>query len=467
MVHVLLALIFSSWVAAEANHILVIGGGGEPQGPATIFDEEVAHTGDFLKDNKNWKVSLTFNGGHSETEKMLKQKFAIPNHRFTRESFENLISLYEEKLLNGSIKRGDKILIQISSHGAYQESQELSHRIATSEGSALDLNTLEGSGSVSLDRLQNLIQLASEKEVKLAILDFSCHSGSTLNLDHSKACIISSTGPKHFAWNGEGGFSYQFTQHMKSGKSLEEIFLMALEQKRSSDFPMISTEIGKSLQKDLYEGITPFLYEWRDKIRYDKFSVYIENEVIRNQCEEIPEIALLENFLKKAGVILGKEEIPTIVKLRDAIREYYEFQLKMREELMGMNMPLLKEKHRFCSELTESEGRLACETYSTLELISSEDSIDPMLEMSAFHGDEESVAKLKNVKKMLKKKKELMVLMGSADKFRNFYQSYPNLERTTHLLALKAAREAAILYRMLYEKQSKEAGSNPCKDFKL
>ena len=72
-------IIFSSFnlFASPTNYISYIGGGGEPTGAKiTQFDLGISNFSNFTKDEgMNYDVTVNFNGGHVDTEIMLKDKF--------------------------------------------------------------------------------------------------------------------------------------------------------------------------------------------------------------------------------------------------------------------------------------------------------------------------------------------------------------------------------------------------------
>ena len=64
-------LIFSSQtIFSQENHLIFLGGGGEPEGAQTTqFDGSVEALGTFFQDNKkNYKTLVNFNGGHIKTD---------------------------------------------------------------------------------------------------------------------------------------------------------------------------------------------------------------------------------------------------------------------------------------------------------------------------------------------------------------------------------------------------------------
>ena len=238
---VLLLFIMVLGSSAQTSHLAIIGGGGEAKGSSTIFDGDLKHISKFARMNPNWITTSSFNGGHSETENIIKSNLNITNEPFTKNSCEQLI-----KTTNGELKSGDQLLIHINSHGARRDvSTEKTHKIATAESALENYETIGGS-TVGLDYLKKLTELANHKGIKLAIIDFSCHSGSTLNIANKNTCVITSTGPNHYGYTGsDQTFTSLFNSKLEKGKSLEEIYLEAREKYFDKSFPMIFSPQGK------------------------------------------------------------------------------------------------------------------------------------------------------------------------------------------------------------------------------
>ena len=66
------ALIATSQLVQAENHLLLIGGGGEPEGDGTIFDTNLYILGSNLK-NLKWNYEISFNGGHKKTEEIIEK----------------------------------------------------------------------------------------------------------------------------------------------------------------------------------------------------------------------------------------------------------------------------------------------------------------------------------------------------------------------------------------------------------
>ena len=274
----LITFLVSTQFAYAENHLLILGGGGEPEVASTIFDGGMKDFGYNLKKSK-WKYDISFNGGHRKTEKILKKQYSkgeTPPTDFTRENLTNLIASYKNKIVSGRIKSGDQLMIMINTHGAEKGSQEVTHKIALKGGAFTNLNSLAGSELVSLDSLQEIVELTNERGINLGIIDLSCHSGNTLELkkNATNTCIISASGPLHYGFAGRGTFTNNFLANLRPGVNLEEAFLKSRRDSTAVDYPMISTNTNNKIIKNIYAGITPYLY-YNDP-ESDKLSAYIE-----------------------------------------------------------------------------------------------------------------------------------------------------------------------------------------------
>jgi hypothetical protein len=273
----LLALLSSHTLFAE-NHMLVVGGGGEPTGNTTIFDTGIKTLGKNVK-NSSWKYQVSFNGGHSKTESILEDEFKnpiSPTTDFTAENYNLLIRDYKAKILSGEIGPGDQLMIIIDTHGAAKVGSGKTHKVAASGGAADDLNNLAGTKLVSLDDLEDLVILTNEKGINLGIIDLSCHSGNTMELKKNapNTCIVTATGPVHYGYAGPTAFTDKFLSKLKPGTNLETAFLKARSEATDPSFPMISTEENDEIVAEVYKSITPYLYYYDAKA--DKMTSYIQ-----------------------------------------------------------------------------------------------------------------------------------------------------------------------------------------------
>ncbi len=242
-----------------SDYLLAIGAGGEdPNLPTTIFDSAFKNLSGYVQSSPGLKGDIALNGGHSTTEG-IRDSFPsnVGKSSFYSDDYQRLIQTYKTKLENNEMVQGDQFMIYIDSHGAAKVGNQNTHYIATSGAGASNLKNLEGSKLVDLEQLEVLKKLAKEKGVKMAIVDMSCFSGNTLALADDNTCVISSTGTNHY---GYSSFSDNFSEAMKKGKSLEEVFLEVRANHNAPAFPMISTEAGLAMNSLIYDKISEFLF---------------------------------------------------------------------------------------------------------------------------------------------------------------------------------------------------------------
>jgi hypothetical protein len=260
------------------SYMAIIGGGGDPAGDKTMFDNPMKSFADNLAKSSKWKYDISFNGGHAQTEELIRSKYnkASTSNNFTPANYKSMIDNYRAKILLGDIKSGDQLVFMINSHGAINsgEGNQTSHYIAASGSAAGNLNNLSGTTLVNLDDLKELVKLANDNGVTMGIIDLSCHSGSTINLKLPNTCVVTATSPKHYAFQGgQAAFSDRFIKELTPGKTLEQAFLEARKDSDDAAYPMISTAEHESIARDVFQSITPYLYYYDPKA--DKLTDYL------------------------------------------------------------------------------------------------------------------------------------------------------------------------------------------------
>lgn len=489
-IYSLLLLMFSASVLAESKHVLVMGGGGEPSGATTIFDRELGNFKEFIKKDSHWKVSAAYNGGHYITEEILHdglvQGAITP---FTEKTYNEMLDDYESRILKGEIKKGDQLLVYISSHGAKKKEGDKTHQIAVSGTALTNLTTLEGADIVSLDRLQNLIDLSKKHGIKLGVLDFSCFSGNTLALTNPDTCIISSAPPDNFAYAGADTFNVHFTKSMASGKSLEEVFLQTFGDRKDISFPMISTDVGKELHDELYKLISPYYSVWEKREEANKFKHQLENQVIENKCEEAE-----KNFNKILAFSVQAEEITKrfsffkgnneFREFEEAVKKYYDLQKSMREDLTKLKLAFVKakgnEQEEFCPTVNttfrtaDKTFHFLCQKRTINELISTDYAKVRQYKIDRLNNEDDPLylararAQLEMLEKEEERKKQLLKIHPELESYNSYYKNLPHLYDETYKLALEISLKGQVIYKKLYKEKSKNRKEkNACKDFVL
>ncbi|WII73885.1 hypothetical protein QJS83_08340 [Bdellovibrio sp. 22V] len=228
----LVVFVTSVSMSAHAKKVAVFfGGGGEPSTPGTIFDETYMAFQPFNA-GSGWSTKSYFNGGHPTSERIADAMTGGKNKPMTAANMNAEIAQLKDSILNGTLKSGDQLMITVATHGLRKGgTPQRSHSVTTTDQ---DFN---------MDKLLELRNLAESKGVKLAILDFSCHSGATLNLASDKTCVISAASD-NVGYNNGGEM---IAKSLAKGTNLEKAFLKGRNRdgSLSPGAPQISTDAGK------------------------------------------------------------------------------------------------------------------------------------------------------------------------------------------------------------------------------
>lgn len=477
----LLVATFSLSVSAQSRYMAILGGGGEPKTDTTIFDTDVNAMTKFATSNPQWNTTLSFNGGHSKTEKIISDNMGSYNEAtqsFTGKSYEAIIKSYEDKINAGEIKSGDQLLLHINTHGATRnEVMEKTHVVSTAEGTLTNYDTL-GGDTVSLDRLDKLAKLAEQKGIKLAIIDQSCHSGNTLNLANKNTCVISGTGPNHYGYGGGGTtFNSTFNSKFAKGKNLEEVFLEARSDFYDMSFPMISSPQGQDIQKRIYNSITPYLYNYDPK--HDKLTPFLEKEVV--SAESCHADADHEKLIAEVNTLLTISATATtkdaVEKFKQTVNEYYNYLSSLRSDMKKAGFAEMEQQQEFCGEIPKQfQAKLhktkECMKYSNKQLLTLNfDNIITTFTNSANkaalpHDKASYLAMVAFLEKAKLARAQLIADHPSYATIEKFWDSYPDRQKKTNDLGFAVARAQQKVYDLLY-RSSTATGPNPCKDFVL
>ena len=476
-----------------ADYMFVIGGGGEPMTDksgnpmrTTIFDTNLSNLGSYKKTRPDLNSKIIFNGGHSETENIIAKNFTS-NERvaaaFEKEPYVNQIADYEAKIKSGQIKAGDKILIYVDSHGAIRSNNgELTHQISLGKSPLKNYDKL-GGNIVSLDTLKNLSDLAAKTGVKLGILDFSCHSGNTIDLKNENTCVISSTGPNHYGYGGsEATFGGQFVKKMEKGKSLEEVYLSARANFQDTSFPMISSPTGLEIHNQLYSLITPYLYYFDDTA--DKLKPYVlktsstsEMCMDRRNFQELEEIVdkvdSLSSFLRDSEFSSS-----TAKDLKSYLKTYQQYIEDIKKQQIDLGRENLKKREDFCTEYTigtkaKPIKKKECSYYTWDQMVSIDyDNIlkyfNEQLKLKKGNEYKEQLATIQNIQNAKARSLELKAKYPDLKNLDKKLNDLADKEKKTYDLAFKISKGLQKMYSDMYAlKQSENTQKNPCKDFVL
>lgn len=481
-----LIIIFFSHITIYSNgfattHMLIMGGSGDPVGDKTIFDTGFSQLGDYYLEKSSrgeiGQASIIFDGGHKNTDSK-KMKFKSSGHvdNFTNKTYEREIARFEKLMLNDRIiKHGDQLLIYINTHGAEKGRYDKNtHSIATGDSAMTDLNTGQGSTLVSLDALAGIKSIAKTQGIKLAIVDLSCHSGNTQKLADDNTCVVSATGPDHYAYSGPG-FNGTFAKNLKRGENLESAFLKTRINDTTADFPMISTPEGKNIQDKIYDLLTPYLkYAGRaDKLTPELIKTASDDGYACNknysfvQLEQLlTQIDAITTITKNYFLFDHKESIVDFENLQKSLQDYKFIQDNLARTMQTLHVEKLKKVEVIDSRIHYTWQALLSTDWDPL-IVQTQNRLRSEKKLSI----EDRTAYTNNLKifqkaKATKKKilKETPTLINYQDVVKNFEHG----KEQTKNLARKIAGFEKKLFNGLYKKYAQDnKKSNPCRDFKL
>ena len=302
--------------------------------------------GQSLKGLPNWSYDVSYNGGHKKTEEILKTGFN-KSTPFDAIEYERLIGESVEKIKNGTIKKGESLVVVIDSHGAERTNGNKTHLIAAGQGELKDLNTLSGSTLVSLDSLEKLIEISRVKGINLGIVDLSCHSGATMALKKNAphTCIVTSTSPDHYGYGGEETFGNYFLQNMKPGMTMEKAFLAARTKSVDPDYPMISTDEGMSIYQEMQTLLSPFLkYENANE---GKLALTLNAFAQNPSCHYVDQfeslIKLIDSLKRVSDLVLQNK----LMLFKSRIQKYFQLQKSLYDSASQLGVDQLKKVEKF------------------------------------------------------------------------------------------------------------------------
>lgn len=472
-----LSLLLFSQSAYSERRIALMGGGGAPVGKTTIFDETLNSFDRYLQKNKWGQVVLIFNGDHSTTDDIIKTKFrnAALKANISQNNFNAVIKQYENQIKTGELKSGDQLLVMIESHGLPKSADELTHSIAVRSENPQVAESLKNS---SMDAMKNLTELAKEKGIKLAIIDFSSYSGNSLELANENNCVISSTGKDH---PGYTSFAEKFISNMAAGKSLEDVFLETRKNTADNSYPMISGPEGQVINHDIYPGLTPYLY-YNDHRKTDqsedKLSEYLIQSSSDKLCKRENQFAELEKQLAKlreTPALNISGHYPDIDGIKLLIQYYKRKQDNYIKLLNSWGVTELSHKEQFSATATSGKKSFTMSgNFTWKELVETDfDGIIknvtyalPMTKDSATQAQFKASIEMHTL--AFAKQKEILSRYPKLKDYKeNFKIQLSELEGT-YAIANQIAMEERKLYSAMYSNLRKDkASKNACNDFIL
>ena len=466
----ILCLALSTTYVYAENYLAFLGGGGEPEGRKTIFDGGLKGFAPNLN-NSGWQYEMSFNGGHTETEKILREQFprSTKTSNFTSKNYKELIENYKAKILLGEIRPGDQFVVILNTHGAQNNGRQETHLIATTGKAAGDLNNLSNANLVNVDDLAELVKLTNERGITMGIVDLSCHSGSTQKLKSPNTCIVTATGPIHYAFTGGGAFMDKFLSSFKPGTTMEQAFLKARAESNDASYPMISTEENQSIVKDMYNHITPYLYYYDPTA--DKMTGYLtensKDQLVCRREEQFNDlIRKIENFKK---LVPGS---PYADQLKNMLTQYKRQQDELLNKIRNLGGHNLDKQEQFITPVAGSPRPLAI-THSWKNLLN-EDPDKWIAHYSAKVAKEKNpkekaflTAQVEHHKKMRRKKEEILFQYPDIRNAEKESKEIVKLMGENRNTAESIAKEERKFYDDLYKMRQGLNYNDPCRKIKM
>jgi hypothetical protein len=462
----------------------IVGGTGDPEGLNTIFDEGLLQMLNF-SGTMEWKKTLAFDGGHAGTEKILATpdkniQSAVP---FLGTTYNNMFKELIKKIKNKKLVAGDQILLTIDGHGTLKTNDQETHSVAIGMGTIENFKNFKNVGRVSLDRLKELSDLAVKNKIKFAIIDLSCFSGNTLNIQNENICIISASGKEEYGIVGLGSFAYKFLGQFEKGKNLEEIYLNARASSAGyNDFPMISTPAGREVNERIYAAISHYLHVDKQN-SHDLLAEYdlknrenFENNTCTSRQNYKDILDLLHDVrgqIKNVNEITAKVNDEALTGLYEALRKYRDYQLQYESALRGKFEAEIEIEKILNREFPEQKNlwrdySLADLVYS--DFLSQRKILTKLVEATK---NPEELIKAENLVKELDQRQKMAryvkyLLSAQSKKKIDAYEKSLNNTDASFLATYHVSVEARKIYDILYKQNmTPTLKSNACRDFVL
>ena len=474
-----LIFVFLSEAGAATNLLYYIGGSGDPSASTSSFDPDIEKLGKFVH-GSNWQPTVLFDGNRSDTKKIMMRGLGDFGESFTTKGFTKTVENLEKQLAAKSILEGSQVLFVIDSHGKSARKKELTHPVEA-----------ENHELVSLDRLKILRDKMKKAGVKFAIVDTSCYSGLTQSLGDADTCVISTT-TKGMPSVNIGAIN--FYDHLKPGKSLEENFLLARINDISPEFPQISSEAGKKLERIL-RPLAPKTY-WTDEeiVSTAILDAYFRSVSCRSEQENDKSLTSLIASLQQlvdsgklltdgtsSGVLGFLKQLPSKILGQEENFDLSQRLERMQSAIADYNKKISAARQAFVDKekLAHLSLHIGNKAYSYEELYGlrkNSSDLELQQEVREAELDDPDVSKAqkkesaKQLREIAELKASLNVLDGDPE-FRNFSRNR-EVYRKTFLSLTEDAFEISKMERGFYDAlysayQKQDKGPNPCATFLL
>lgn len=429
---IFVVLFFSNSAWSNTTFGYFFGGGGDVSKKETIFFGDLEKFS-AVSTKKNWSTQYVHNGGHSEDDAWLRKNAPGKATNFSASKFDDTIDEIKKKITDKKIKKNDQLLIFIATHGEEKVQGQSGHEVLTVDGA---INTLS----------RNLIEmrdLAEKNDIKLAIVDNSCHSGPTLDLGTDKTCVVTMASDD-VAYVGD---SFRFLEAMNSEENLEEAFLKSRFVENAHvqpGQPQISTESGRQVGRIM----SSFSEDLNDY--FDSKEPVFDSSNCQKRSNNIADIEKLLAKINSTAPLFSDSQIKAYAKELKGYRD-------LENEAIGMFNKTRNLDKQVCFNL--SSGFKSCLNFSELEFNESFNQGEIDKKKDPYGVSQETLANLKRIKASDQYKKYKGETEKMKQKGRKVYEQSKEISKIEREIYSK-------LYSQLSQRNGKEK-NNPCRDFKL
>ena len=226
-----------------------MGGAAEPPSTMAVFDAAFEAMGKVLK-NSGYHSQVVYGGEHAQSKKLVERYFPGLRKDLNASNLNDALNTLRADIRAGRIKEGDQLLVVNMNHGQPRAPGVKSHEVNLNQG------------TFNMDDLIDLRNEAEKAGVKLAIIDQSCYSGSSIPLGTPKTCVTSITGADYVGHTSE---IRDFWLASRRGKSIEETFLDARKKRHMPTAARISGAPGDKTY-ELLKGAQKHLLNYASEV---------------------------------------------------------------------------------------------------------------------------------------------------------------------------------------------------------
>lgn len=433
------------------KYALILGGGGEPPGRTTVFDDSLKMLGGKLSD-AGYQATVLFDGGHTTSEAVAKAIDPKAQPFFTDNVETELHQMIGK--IDRDMRPGDQLMVVVDTHGGEPKGHD--DGVDPEQAPPHDVEMADF-GKFNMEQLAVIKKHARAKGVRLAILDMTCYSGTSLKLADKNTCVISATSADTV---GLAAFSGQLFESLHKGHNLEDSFLVTRSQ-----FPYGKPEISTPANL----AAKSVLRNMESLIQFSPDDIFPSDDNLgeqKNQCDgDANTIDVQTRRLLKA--ISASLELDT--NDRSELKKRLVDYLKLRQKSLNNNEFLAQTVDHVGDEpvayvfMVNLDRNLA----GMRDALKTEDDPDEKVYLQKFITAAPRLRRLRA--DLLKSDPEFAQIVSERQ-----IQTGTNVTKEEYKL-VRAAGRVSEYERMIYAKlyaaeahrQTAQGKSNPCKDFKF